>query len=196
MNNCSKMTGEELILGSASPRRLKLLTEAGLKVRVVVPDVEEDHSHEDPREVVLYNALLKHSWCLGRTPTPSRMVTADTVVVVDRAVIPKPESLAQAHEFLRRLSGRVHEVLTAAVYTGLRIGRRQDVVTSRVCFRVLDDDAIARYFARVNPLDKAGGYDIDQFPEQIVESYSGSLTNIVGLPMETVLAWLKEDGLL
>jgi predicted house-cleaning NTP pyrophosphatase (Maf/HAM1 superfamily) len=45
-------------------------------------------------------------------------------------------------------------------------------------------------------LDKAGGYDIDQFPEQIVESYSGSLTNIVGLPMETVLAWLKEDGVL
>jgi septum formation protein len=188
------MTGIELVLGSASPRRLKLLTAAGVRVRVVAPEVEEDHSHSDPREVVLFNAVLKHDWCGARVEAGVRLVTADTVVVLDGVVMPKPVSMVQAHEFLRRLSGREHEVLTAVVYTGPRIGRRQEVVVSRVRFRELDDDGIARYFACVNPLDKAGGYDIDQHPELIVASYAGSLTNIVGLPMETVMAWLKEDG--
>jgi len=190
------MTVCELVLGSASPRRLKLLSSAGAKVRVLAPDMAEDHSHSDPREVVLENARRKHAWCLARLEKPCRLVTADTVVVLDRAVLPKPGSMTQAREFLRRLSGREHEVLTAVVFSGLRVGRREDVVASKVCFRVLDEETIDRYFARVDPLDKAGGYDIDQNPELIVDAYSGSLTNIVGLPMETVRTWLKEDGVL
>ena len=70
------------------------------------------------------------------------------------------------------------------------------VVESTVVFRRLTAPAIRQYLSRVDPLDKAGGYDINQSGDLIVQSYSGSYTNIMGLPKEAVAAWLTREGLL
>ena len=68
------------------------------------------------------------------------------------------------------------------------------VCESQVVFKVLADEQILEYCRRVNPLDKAGAYDIDQHGEMIIESFSGSITNIMGLPGEVVEQWLKKSG--
>lgn len=97
---------------------------------------------------------------------------------------------------LRAFSGRCHDVLTGiAMGTGPE-DLQVEVVRSTVCFRSLSSDDIEAYFERVDPLDKAGAYDIDQHNERIIASYTGSFTNIVGLPMERVTEWLGARGYL
>jgi septum formation protein len=98
---------------------------------------------------------------------------------------------------LRRLSGRTHEVFTGlAVRRASAQLRVDELVVSEVTFRTLDEALIEAYFSRVDPLDKAGGYAIQEHGELIVASHRGSLTNIVGLPLETTKQILTRCGLL
>ena len=165
----------------------------GARFEVVVPQVEEVLYPDDPRRTVAENAVRKNRWCRRRYP--GRMIlTADTALDFRGRVMNKPASLEQAAEFLRQLSGESHKVLTA-VGASDRTGETDVfVVESGVTFKVLVEDAIREYFRRVDPLDKAGAYDIDQSPELIIASYCGSRTNIMGLPAEAVGEWLGKQG--
>ena len=99
--------------------------------------------------------------------------------------------MEEAAEFLRMFSGKDHEVLTAVSFATPGSEPVVQTVESRVTFKSLSDEAIAEYLRQVDPMDKAGAYNIDQAGELIIERYSGSFTNIVGLPVETVSAWLQ-----
>ena len=186
-----------LILASASPRRRELLAELGVPFEVVVAKVDE-HEDEttDPRTMVAHNAALKADWVAERHPD-AMVLGADTTVCVGQLVLNKPRDLADARAMLRRLSGRAHEV-----FTGLAVRRASDMlqvdelVVSEVTFHVIDDAVIDAYLSRVNPLDKAGGYAIQEHGDLIVASQRGSLTNIVGLPLETTKQILTRCGLL
>jgi len=180
-----------LILASASPRRRAILTEMGLTFDVVLPEVDEIHRDDDPLGTVRENALRKCEWCRARHPD-CRIVAADTVVVFEGRCIAKPASLEQARGFLRSFSGRTQRVYTGVgLYVpGGQVSIRVD--ESVVHFRELDEARIAEYFARVDPLDKAGAYDIDQHGELIIASHEGSWTNVMGLPREMVEAWLTD----
>ncbi|MBL9214539.1 MAG: septum formation protein Maf [Opitutaceae bacterium] len=185
-----------LILASASPRRRELLAGLGVPFEVIPADVTEHEAPDaDPREMVRHNAALKAGWVADRHPDAT-VLGADTTVFVDRTVLNKPRDLAEARAMLRRLSGRTH-----TVFTGLAVRRRRDGlaldegVASEVTFRLLDEAAIDRYLARVNPLDKAGGYAIQEHGDLIVAGYTGSLTNIVGLPVEEMKQLLTRAGL-
>jgi septum formation protein len=186
----------QLILASASPRRRQLLQQLGRPFTVVPAEVTEHEAPDaDPRAMVLHNAALKADWVAARHPD-ALVIGADTTVFIDRTVLNKPRDAAEARAMLRMLSGRTH-----TVFTGLALRRRSDGlqldrgVASEVTFRRLDEAVIELYLSRVHTLDKAGGYAIQEHGDLIVERYTGSLTNIVGLPLDEMKQLLTLAGL-
>ena len=186
-----------LILASASPRRQQLLAAMGLAFDVVPAEVTEHEAPDaDPRAMVAHNAALKADWVAARHPM-AFVLGADTTVFIDRTVLNKPRDLADARAMLKRLAGRTH-----TVFTGLALRRtcdrlhRDEGVTSEVTFKDFDDAVIDAYFGIVNPLDKAGAYGIQEGRELIIAGWRGSLTNIMGLPVEETKQILTQVGLL
>ena len=186
-----------LILASASPRRRELLQQLGIPFTVVIADVvEHEETTTDPRVMVAHNAALKADWVSARHPD-DLVLGADTTVFIDQHALNKPRDPAEAREMLRRLSGRTH-----TVFTGLALRRQSDGliidegVASEVTFKTIDDAVIEAYLARVHTLDKAGGYGIQDHSDMIVAGYRGSLSNIIGLPLETTKQILTRCGLL
>jgi septum formation protein len=185
-----------LILASASPRRKELLAGIGLPFTVIPAEVtEHEDPNSDPREMVSHNAALKADWIATRHPEAT-VIGADTTVFVDRTVLNKPRDAAEARAMLRRLSGRSHTVFTGLAVRRLSDGLKLDQgVASEVTFKTLDEATIELYLSRVHTLDKAGGYAIQEQTDLIVAGYTGSLTNIVGLPVEEMKQLLTRAGL-
>lgn len=184
-----------LILASASPRRKQLLASLGVTFEVIPAEVTEHEAHDaDPRAMVQHNAALKADWVSARHPDAT-VIGADTTVFIDRTVLNKPRDLAEARAMLRRLSGRTH-----TVFTGLAIRRQRDGlkldqgVASEVTFKTFDDATIELYLRRVHTLDKAGGYAIQENGDLIIAGFKGSMTNIVGLPLEEMKQLLTRAG--
>lgn len=185
-----------LILASASPRRRELLGRLGWPFQVVVAQVTE---HEDPdsepRAMVAHNAALKADW-VARGHPDALVLGADTTVFLDGQVINKPRDLADARSMLRRLAGRTHTVFTGLAVRRLADGRAEAAgVTSEVTFKPLSELDIEAYVHKVNTLDKAGAYSIQEHRELIVAGYAGSFTNIMGLPLEETKQILTRCGL-
>lgn len=188
--NSHKSSASPLILASASGRRRKILEAMGVNFEVAVPDVEEVTYLDDPRRTASENAIRKGEW--SRVRFPDRVtIAADTVIDFRGRVICKPSSEAEAVEFLRSFSGEQHTVITAVAFSTPQRGLEIEVVESQVVFKKLTDEQIRQYCSKVDPLDKAGAYDIDQNGDMIIESFAGSRTNIMGLPAEVVAKWLK-----
>ena len=178
-----------LVLASRSPRRADLLSRAGYRFEVAPADVDERRrAGETPRALVRRLACEKAAAVAPRHPG-SIVLGADTVVVVDGAVLGKPDGAAGAADMLRRLSGRAHEVLTGVALRAAH-RRRGGVQSTHVVFRAQSADEIAWYVASGEPADKAGGYAIQGRASRFVTRIEGSWTNVVGLPVELV------DGLL
>ena len=179
-----------LILGSASPRRKKILDTLGVLFTVSVPDATEIHDPADPVKTVTVNAAAKYRACRATHPGAA-IITADTLVWFDNRLIGKPADLGEAAQFLRAFSGR-----TQIVYTGIALGRPgQDdpdlrVEASSVTFKTLSEDTIQTYLQKTRPLDRAGAYDIDENGDLLIATHSGSRTNIMGLPRAPVRDWL------
>lgn len=175
----------KLILASASPRRKELLASLGYTFEVIPAEVTEHEAPDaDPRAMVAHNAALKADWVAARHPEAT-VIGADTTVFIDRTVLNKPKDGAEARAMLRMLRGRTH-----TVFTGLAIRRQHDGlkldqgVASEVTFKDFDDATLELYLSRVHTLDKAGGYAIQEHGDLIVAGFTGSLTNIVGLPVD------------
>ena len=185
-----------LILASASPRRRELLAELGFPFEIIPAEVTEyEAADADPREMVRHNAALKADWVAARHPDAT-VIGADTTVFVDRTVLNKPRDPAEARAMLRLLSGRSHTVFTGIAVRRMRDGLKLDRgVASEVQFKQLDEATIELYLSRVHTLDKAGGYAIQEETGLIVEKFSGSLTNIVGLPLDEMKQILTQAGL-
>ena len=179
-----------LVLASASPRRLQLLREAGWEVEVEVSGAEEieDHSLE-PDFLALENARLKWRAIAARRPADF-IVAADTVVWSDGKFYGKPADLEDARRMLSLLVGRSHEVVTGVV-----AGRLADSVEfaerSLVTFHDLSPSSIDGYLSSINPLDKAGGYAAQEDGGRLIAKIQGSLSNVIGLPMERLAEVLK-----
>ena len=174
-----------LILASASPRRRELLSQLGIPFEGGVADVtEHEDPATDPHGMVAHNAALKADWVAERNPD-AVVLGADTTVFLDGHAINKPRDLDEARSMLRRLSGREHTVFTGLAVRRLSTGLRIDQgVSSQVEFKPFGDAVIKDYLLLVNTLDKAGAYSIQDHTDMIVARYSGSFSNIMGLPME------------
>ncbi len=191
-----------LILASASPRRLDILRSLGIEPEVRPAELEETPlPGEPPEETALRLALAKSLAASGAAlPGPGGetvlVLGADTVVVVDGAALGKPASPDDACRMLALLSGREHEVLTALAIHAPPAGRSERGVSrTRVRFRPLSGGEIAAYVATGEPMDKAGAYGIQGAGGRLVEEYRGSLTNVVGLPIELLEELLGRFGL-
>jgi septum formation protein len=182
-----------LVVGSASPRRHKLLRQAGLPFEVLVADASEIHDGNDPVGTVVHNALAKHAACRRLRPEAC-LLTADTLVLFAGRLIGKPRDLVEAAEFLRAFSGRTQTVYTAVALSLPGSSPDVRVEASAVHFRTLAEAAIQEYLHRTRPLDRAGAYDIDENGDMLIAGHGGSYTNIMGLPLETVCDWFQARG--
>ncbi len=172
-----------LTLASQSPRRAKILADHGVAFDVVKTDAPEISIPQEPERTVVENAVSKLKAC-GRIPA----LAADTIVWFDGRIYGKPADLAEAKVFLRELSGHTHTVFTGVAYRD-ETGVRTVCARSDVTFRDLSDAEIDVYIARVNPVDRAGAYDIDVSGDLLVAAYTGSYENIMGLPVEPLRTW-------
>jgi len=186
----------QLILASISPRRADLLRESGIAFHVIRPEVEEwtaeDFPEVAPGELARANARRKAKAVVERNPGKP-VLAADTLVVCEGKIMGKPADEEMAKQMLSWLSGRIHEVVTAAVLM-MPGGKksREAVVRTRVKFRILEAKEVADYVREVDVLDKAGAYALQDGGDRLVERVEGSRTNVIGLPMETVLPWCEE----
>src|SRR6266704_251929 len=186
-----------LILASESPRRAELLRQLGYDFKVVPSGTPEIH-HGDltAQEIAQINAYRKARAVAKKYPD-ALVIGADTLVFMDRILFGKPKSLEAAYEMLEQLQGKAHTVVTAICLLHLRSHRQRIFAeNTAVTFRPLDAVKIRRYLAKVNPLDKAGAYAIQEEGDLIVERISGSYTNVVGLPLERLRPELQAWGLL
>jgi septum formation protein len=167
-----------VVLASGSPQRSEILRKLGIDFEVVVPGIEELDSG-DPEWLVVENARRK----AGAVPSDGRLVIAcDTDVVLDGEVLGKPGDAGEAREYLERMSGRAHEVMSGLVV--LDGGEeRSGVEKSTVVFKDLSAGEKERYVRFGEWEGRSGGYAIQTLGSTLVERLEGSVSNVVGLPV-------------
>jgi len=183
-----------LILASKSPRRKALLDQVRLPYQVSPSRIKEEAPGLTAQEATLMLAFKKamdvakregNKWILG----------ADTMVLIDGQVLGKPEALYEARKMLERLNGKVHQVITGfCLISPAREVAHQEAVTTQVQFKELSANEIESYINTGEPLGKAGGYAIQGIGAFMVESISGSYTNVVGLPLCSLIKALIAVG--
>lgn len=183
----------QLVLGSASPRRLELLAQIGIRPdRILAADIDETpHRQELPRDYVRRMAREKLRALAGQVE--GTILCADTVVAAGRRILGKPAGRDQAGEFLNLLSGRRHLVLTAIAISGRdRLSER--LVETKVRFRPLSPVEIEGYLESGEWEGKAGGYAIQGRAAAFVPWLQGSFTSVVGLPLSETATLLARFG--
>jgi septum formation protein len=179
------MNSPTLILASASPRRADLLRQIGLEFEVIPSNATElEGGALTAAELAQINAYRKARSVSKKYPDAVTL-GVDTVVTLETQIFGKPGTMEEAEQMLFALQGRSHQVVTGVCLIHLR-GHRQKVFSEHtdVTFRPLTLDQIRHYLGQTNPLDKAGGYGIQDHGDVLVEAISGSFTNVVGLPLE------------
>jgi len=190
------MSLPRLVLASASPRRSELLRKLGIDFKTVPSTASEIHHDQiTATEASKINAYRKARAVAKKFPDVL-VLGADTLVYLDTRLFGKPADLEEAYLMLEMLQGRTHNVVTAFCLLHLR-EHRQRICSedTAVTFRPLDAVKIRRYLTKVDPLDKAGAYAIQEQGELIVEKISGSYSNVVGLPVERLKAELEAWGM-
>jgi septum formation protein len=191
-----------IYLASQSPRRRELLEQIGVDYRVLTIDVDEScQSGEAAQDYVSRLAAAKalagaHQLRPAGTDShnDAAVLGADTTVVLGGEIMGKPRDETDARRMLQALSGRTHQVISAV---SLAAPTRQITRTSvtEVRFRPLGDDLISRYWQTGEPRDKAGAYGIQGLGAVFVDGITGSYSNVVGLPIETLAPMLDELGI-
>lgn len=189
-----------IVLASSSPRRRRLLRQLGVGFSVRCPDVDERPLPGEPPGSHVRRLARAKARSVARELAPGCgaqwVLGADTVIVLDGRILGKPRDAREAAGMLARLSGRTHEVLTgvALVPAGGGGRARSSMVRSRVEMKPFDVAVIRRYIATGEPLDKAGAYAVQGRGRCLIVRVSGSLTNVVGLPLERLKRLLTTAG--
>jgi septum formation protein len=191
----------KLILASTSPRRIDLMKQVGLAVQVRKPEIDETPIRgESPRALVRRLSYQKAASIAERLRAGSFLViAADTIVVepTGKKILGKPSDKREAARMLASLAGREHTVLTGYCIFPRTPGKLMPaltrVVVSRVSMRKLSKAQIENYIRSGEPMDKAGSYAAQGLGMGLIESISGSYTNVVGLPMCQLLMDLESE---
>jgi len=191
----------KLVLASGSPRRLALLSQAGIEPDALRPaDIDETpEQNETPRACANRLARAKADAALKSVHIDDELagafiLAADTVVAVGKRILPKADLVDEAAQCLRLLSGRNHRVYTAICLVTPRETFRQRLVETRVRFKRLSQDEIQAYIGSGEWHGKAGGYAVQGIAGSFVVKMVGSYTNVVGLPLYETTALLGGEG--
>uniref|UniRef100_A0A8C7EYS0 Acetylserotonin O-methyltransferase-like n=1 Tax=Oncorhynchus kisutch TaxID=8019 RepID=A0A8C7EYS0_ONCKI len=195
----SKLTGKLVVLASASPRRLEILTNVGLRFEVVpswFKETLDKRLFKTPHEYAVETAKQKALEVAKRMPfkhlkTPDIVIGADTVVTVDGLILEKPVDKQDAYRMLSRLSGKEHSVFTGVAIILCHEKEDEEIdyqvidfyEETKVKFADLSDDLLWEYINSGEPMDKAGGYGIQALGGMLVEYVHGDFLNVVGFPL-------------
>jgi len=186
-----------IILASASPRRKQLLTEAGYKFTVVSPEIDESaflSEHISPCEYAKRLALAKAKNVAARFPD-CLVIGADTVVDFNGQMFGKPADAKEAEQITKKLFSAPHKVITAVAIVRLSDGTEIiESETTAVYPKKMTAEQIARHIKSGSWQDKAGAYAIQEDGDEFIEKIEGSLTNVMGLPMELLQRLLERIG--
>ncbi|MFW6119643.1 MAG: Maf family protein [Petrotogales bacterium] len=186
----------KLILASTSPRRRKLIKLLGLPYENISPkDVEEYLDSSDISKLLedLKELSKKKALSVSKDYKEDIVIGADTIVVHDNTLLEKPYSEDEAIYYLKRLSGKTHNV-----YTGVTLIKNDDISsfieTTYVTFRKIPEEIIKLYVKTGLPLDKAGAYGIQDFGALFVEEIAGDFYNVMGFPVGKIWEYLLKWG--
>jgi septum formation protein len=181
-----------VILASASPRRRDLLEQMGVQPVVRPSDIDESVLPGEAAEYYVRRLSAAKAMAIAADPT-DLVIAADTTVDLDGRILGKPADADEARAMLRSLSARTHRVHTGVT---LRLGDRTatDVTTTLVTFAPITDQALEWYLGTGESFDKAGGYAVQGQAAVFVASVKGSVSNVVGLPLTTVVALARSLG--
>lgn len=194
MSSDSQNCRPKLILGSSSPRRQKLLREAGIEFAVIESGADETPLPRESAHDFALRMAREKALAVSLKAPDDLVLAADTVVEIDGDILNKPESAEQARAMLRRLSGRTHTVITAFAVARRKVVVESTPIQSRVTFRDLADDVIDAYIVSGEPFDKAGAYGIQGKGADFILHVEGSWSNVMGLPVDEALAALRRHG--
>ena len=188
------MNFKNIVLASASPRRLELLRQIGIEPEVIVSQVEEVVTSTVPGEVVMELSRQKAEDVAKDLPAGTLVIGSDTVVALDGKILGKPKSHEEAAEMIRSMEGRAHQV-----YTGVCMvlkGESEDVVrnffdSTDVEVYPMTEEEILEYAASDEPMDKAGAYAVQGFFGRYIKGLNGSYANVMGLPISMVYQEMK-----
>jgi septum formation protein len=185
----------KFILASASPRRKEILEDIGMKVDVIPSVVDESSvSSLPPEKMVMELALLKGADVARCASKGDYVISADTVVVCDGAIMGKPKNSDDAFRMLMKLSGKWHSVFTGYCVIEASSGSASvKYEETRVKFRNIDENEARSYIETREPMDKAGSYGIQGKGRLFVEKIDGDYYNVVGLPVCALSVMLKQD---
>jgi septum formation protein len=189
------VSGDALVLASASPRRADLLRGAGWSLTIRPVDCDEDPRPGEPAPRYVQRIARAKLDAAAAADVP--VLAADTTVWHAHPPDPiaKPRDRAHAREMLETLTAGVPHRVSTAFAIRWPDGRVvEDMATTVVWMRPLDADAIERYLDRAQWHDKAGGYGIQDDAAGLVTRIEGSYTNVVGLPLAQVLHALRPEG--
>ena len=188
-----KLQEYNIILGSSSPRRKKLLKELQIKFKVQICHHEEIYSHRlKEKKVAEFLAQQKSFYLSEKLKKDDLIITADTIVVLKNTILNKPKNQTDAFNMLTKLSNRTHKVITGVFIRTVK----QNILfstTTKVTFKKLSNEEINFYINNYKIKDKAGSYGIQDWIGKIgVISIEGSYTNVLGLPLTELYENLKK----
>ncbi len=185
------LSDRKVVLASASPRRELLLKMLGLTPLIIPAHVDEPITSEKPYLQAMRHARNKASAIAARMDSETLVIGADTIVVLEGAILGKPDGASEAKTYLARLSGRKH-----TVYSGLCLCWRKTCQTfyerSLVEFASLSPREIDDYVETLEPLDKAGAYGIQGYGSQYVRRVRGCYFNVMGFPIHLFYRMVQE----
>ncbi len=173
----------KIILASASPRRADILKKMKYEYRVIPSTYEENDTVKVFSYAFIEDLAYQKAKAVADTLDEDALVIgADTLVILDNKILCKPCDSEDAFAMLKKLSGRTHSVVTAIAVINIKTGEVcKNSTTSQVTFNTLSDEQINYYIENFKPFDKAGSYGIQEMPEGYIQSYEGSLENIIGM---------------
>lgn len=194
MSSASSGTGR-LVLASASPRRLDLLRQAGFEPALIVsPDIDETPLQRETGAALAGRLAIEKASAIAQTHPKDFVLAADTVVSCGRRILPKAETMPEAEQCLRLLSGRAHTVSTGVAVTAPDGRRAHRIVGCRVGFKRLSEEELQGYLSSDEWRGKAGGYAIQGLAGAFVSDLSGSYSAVVGLPLFETVRLLEGVG--
>ncbi|TKG88488.1 septum formation protein Maf [Puteibacter caeruleilacunae] len=185
MRQLKHLNDYTIVLASKSPRRQQLLKDLGIEFSILTYEVDESYPESLPSiEVAEYLAKKKLDPFFPIKDDNAIIITSDTTVCIEDEVLGKPADEADAYRMLRKLSGKMHQVIT-----GVAIASKDKSIsfssTTNVHFKELTDDEILHYIANYKPFDKAGAYGIQEWIGYIgIDIIEGSYFNVMGLPVQ------------